>query len=55
MITADEILEKLGERFGLAADRRGDPGQCAGRDPSRVQGGPQTVGIIAQRHAPVLR
>ncbi|MEV6286828.1 GTP 3',8-cyclase MoaA [Kribbella sp. NPDC051770] len=46
MITADEILEKLGERFGLqptdAATRGSAPAESF-----TVQGGPQTVGIIA--------
>ncbi len=46
MITADEILEQLGERFGLeptdAATRGSAPAESF-----TVQGGPQTVGIIA--------
>lgn len=46
MITADEILEKLSDRFGLeptdAATRGSAPAESF-----TVHGGPQTVGIIA--------
>jgi cyclic pyranopterin phosphate synthase len=46
MVTADEILELLGERFGLepvgAATRGSAPAESF-----TVQGGPATVGIIA--------
>jgi cyclic pyranopterin phosphate synthase len=46
MITADEILGQLGERFGLAPVDAATRGS-APAESFTVQGGPQTVGIIA--------
>jgi cyclic pyranopterin phosphate synthase len=46
MITADEILGRLGERFGLAPVDAATRGS-APAESFTVQGGPQTVGIIA--------
>jgi cyclic pyranopterin phosphate synthase len=46
MITADEILGQLGERFGLAPVDAATRGS-APAESFTVRGGPQTVGIIA--------
>jgi cyclic pyranopterin phosphate synthase len=46
MVTADEILELLGERFGLAPVDAATRGS-APAESFTVQGGPATVGIIA--------
>ena len=46
MVTADEILDRLGERFGLAATDAATRGS-APAESFTVHGGPATVGIIA--------
>jgi cyclic pyranopterin phosphate synthase len=46
MITADEILEQLGDRFGLTPADAASRGSAPAEE-FLVRGGPQTVGIIA--------